>query len=821
MEEDWEILELTGPYTSIASHSPSSGLIYSLGTVIVVWDVLSDKKINLRCHTSPVSSLSFSTDNEYFISVELSPQPLICLWRWRNLEQLSAKWLPFKPRSCNIASIHSAFSHKKVLVAETESEGGYRISVWDVVDNSLNIKLAEELELNEACLGLVIMNDLLQFACLERNCLKLWSIDSCTINKRFHFRTPVLCFEYCRSQSLFALLLESNSVLLMNQQGKTIALLSHSSYLLTSIACSNDYVYVGSKEGAVLIYNARTCTLFKELPATHSCPISRVRVNSGSLVYVVFDDATVQVLNLAEGQVSNQSSGHSLPLTSAAWADRLNFYSSSQESCLYVWRYVGKGWNMQAMDVSAGKGDITALAVHPSHRLLAVGFSKGCIKLFQTGDKPKFSQLVQFDNTAVKVLAYSHCGQFLSVLHESGACFVLNSKQEVVAELEHTRSRPNLLLALHQNYSSHGLHLLAGTCKEDYLVNLQIFKCMKDQIEKLDEKAMEIEGNCTGLAFHPSGNYLICASDAGGIYLFSVENGDTVGVILTERNVRGCFVDPSGLYVAVLAETSVEMYCKIIVYETGTGRKASEVGRLDNVSKDAVKWSGDGRYLIVGGLSGILAVWRVPKAMINTVHDMLASMQSNPFIWQEYPIELENKQIKGTGQSKKPKEVIVVPEDIKRERGAFVDSVVVLVNRPERPKERGSSKPPRVSKIHVPEPEFYKPNTRSETPLSMNKEYRSAPKYSVNDFYYKKRDHSATQHHANNFPVVGNSSGGHLMSSHGSKKSPLIVKSTLVGSSRSVESIDVECNGPSHNPAHRLYEKIDSYHSEDSESRFH
>ena len=79
MEEDWEILELTGPFNALAVHSPTGGLVYSLGTVIVIWDVISDKKINLRCHSSPVTSLIFSTDNEYFISADCSQQPLICL----------------------------------------------------------------------------------------------------------------------------------------------------------------------------------------------------------------------------------------------------------------------------------------------------------------------------------------------------------------------------------------------------------------------------------------------------------------------------------------------------------------------------------------------------------------------------------------------------------------------------------------------------------------------------------------------------------------------------------------------------------------------
>jgi hypothetical protein len=323
---------------------------------------------------------------------------------------------------------------------------------------------------------------------------------------------------------------------------------------------------------------------------------------------------------------------------------------------------------------------------------------------------------------------------------------------------------------------------------------------LKDQIEKLDEKSLEIEGVCTGIAFHPSGNYLLATSDLGGIFIFSVENGDTMGVIITEKNIRGCFIDPSGLYVATLSETFVDIHNKILVFEVGTGKKSSELGRLDNIIPQTVKWSNDGKFLLLGGISGILSVWKVPKMMINTIHDMLSTMQSNPFIWQEYPIELEIKQIRGVKPSKKLKEVLVMPEDVQRERGAFVDSVVVLVNRPEKPKERVSSRPPRVSRIHVPE-EPFKTNSRSETPVSLNhlqRDYRPTLKHTVNDFYHKKRE---------NFHQT-------------TKKSPIIVKSTLVGSSRTVESIDVECNGPSHNPAHRLYEKIESNRSEDSESRY-
>ena len=182
---------------------------------------------------------------------------------------------------------------------------------------------------------------------------------------------------------------------------------------------------------------------------------------------------------------------------------------------------------------------------------------------------------------------------------------------------------------------------------------------------------------------------------------------------------------------------------------------------------------------------------------------MLSNLQTNPYIWQEYPIELPNKQIFTEKTLRKTKEIVVMPEGYRKERGAFVDSVVVLVKKPEKLKERSASKPPiRVSKLDFQENPNSKSISRSDTPVSIQKDYRPLQKNSINDFYFKR-------------PATG-----HIPKSH-TGKSPVIVKSTLIGSSKSIESIDVECNAPTRNPAHRLYEKLDSYNSEDSGSRFH
>ena len=598
-------------------------------------------------------------------------------------------------------------------------------------------------------------------------------------------------------------------MIVLNQSGKTMGMIPNNreNSGCVAMASSQDYLYLGAAEGSVVIYNLRNYSVFKELPATHTSAIKDIRVNTGNLVYVMFEDATVQILNLNEGQVTNQSSGHCVAINSAVWAEKLNFYSSSEEGCLYVWKYFGQGWNMQAMDVSGGKGELSALATHPSHRVLACGFNKGFIKIFQTGDKPRFLNSLQFENSSIAYLEYSHCGSFLAVLHQTGYSYLLNSVYEVISELEHPRSHPFLFLSIHETFSSHGAHLLAATVKEDYLICLHVFRISKTSLEKVDEKSMEIDGCCTGLKFHCSGSYILCTSDAGGIYIFNTDSGDVCGVILGEKSSIGCVVDPSGLFVGTFAESSPGVNSRFLLYELGTGKLSSELGRLDNICPSAARWSHDGKYLLLGASSGVLTVWRVPKVLIGSIHNMLAALQSNPYIWQEFPIDLPNKSLGRNKESmKKVREIVVVPGEARRERGAFVESIVALVKRPERgSRERAASKQPvRVTRLDIPERSSSRANSRSDTPVSLQKEYRHTIKPKIHDFYSRN--------------TVANRTGA--VKNTNTNKSPVVVKSTMIGTSKSIESIDVECSANPRNPAHQLYERLESYGSEESGSRY-
>ena len=172
------------------------------------------------------------------------------------------------------------------------------------------------------------------------------------------------------------------------------------------------------------------------------------------------------------------------------------------------------------MEISSGKGNISAIAVNSNHKLLACGFNTGVIMIFQSGNKPKFITSVLFEKSVITIVKYSFCGYFLAVLHDSGYFLMLNSNNEPIIQVQQSHSLQNLLFSLFQTFTNHNSSILTGMLKEPNLIDLQVYLIDKNSLESINQRFFEIEGKATGLDFHCSGNYLVSISDIGAIYIF-------------------------------------------------------------------------------------------------------------------------------------------------------------------------------------------------------------------------------------------------------------------------------------------------------------
>lgn len=747
MEEDWELLELTGPISASTVHSSTESLIYSLGSVVVVWDVKTDHKINLRSHESTVTGVSLSPDQRYLLTAEAGSQPVLVLWSWPDLAQIGCYWLPVKARSAAVKQVSVTFQGSLVLVLEHEDAGGYRASLWSVKSGDLRMKQCEDIEPAGRVVDCGLLTD--SFYVAEERCLKLWSTTSpFTVTKRIHVKSGLLAASYSAASGVFLLLLTTGVLLVVSRKGKALSSVSHPRFKYSAITTFQDYMYLGSTTGTVSVYSLTSMKLLKDLPEAYQGNITRLHVSGGNMLYVLYSDSTVQALDVLQSLVINQGSGHAGSVLNVTWLEHLHFASSSTEGLLYLWNNAGTGWNMRAMDL-ASNGRLLAVAGHPTQSLIACGFSSGHIKVFDvTTSMPRQVMSVIFHSKPVRHLEFS--GGYLAVSYTTGIAILVDlASKELKMTLEDA-SVTNQKVAFVEPPGS--LELMTVSLHDSSSLHLQIFS--KDEGLVLNSgETLRVGGKVTDFAVHSSFEYVLATTDSGGIYIFSISKAEVCGVIEVERGALGCYVDKSGLYVCTIVSSPEGS--RIDVFEVGTGKKASSLGRLPaNFSPGACQLSGDGRFMLVGSLSGVLSVWRLPSSLNSNILDMLENLQHNPDFWLQFPINLEHKGLREPEMAETPRPQLTPARNTR----GYRETVVSLIKRPEKKPAKDLESPIRLSWR---QPHFPKKSPSASLQATQSRDYYSKP---------------------------------------------IVLKST----SRypSAEQLDINCEEPVHNPAKALYDSL-------------
>mmetsp|Transcript_12378 Transcript_12378/g.23452 ORF Transcript_12378/g.23452 Transcript_12378/m.23452 type:complete len:601 (+) Transcript_12378:671-2473(+) len=530
--------------------------------------------------------------------------------------------------------------------------------------------------------------------------------------------------------------------------------LTHQRLTFSIVSVQQDSLYVGTSDGTVLAYSLTSFHQIRELTGFHSGTLTALRVNHGTTLYAFYSDATVQVIDLAKNSLINQNSGHSCKVNSVRWLEKWSFASCSDEGYLYVWKYIGKGWNMKAVDVSGrvDRAKVTALAVHPNKSVVVCGFSAGSLKFFDLGaENPRFLQAVVLSVLPIVDLKFSASGNYLGVSYSSGQVLLLDShSREVLLHLQEHLGTETLAQTIDfleavgsDDPNTYYLKTLSLHSKSS--ISLQTLAIWDRTVSLESSNVMEVSGRCTGFSFHVSGNYVFATTDNGFIYVFTSE-GELRGALEIERGATGCLVDPSGLYVSVLLPDASLNYSRLAFYETGTARKAAELTRIEGCnSSQALEFSKDGRFLLAGGHLGTLSVWRLPNCLSKNILTMLENLQANPNFWDSFPIDLPSSRV----QPKQPEfaemptpgsevEVRVVePPEVRRSRGTFADSVVSFVKKPrEVGKERElypPVRPPRPEVTQSVDQQYWKVKPRTSTQLSSGV-YTSDPNFSKKQF---------------------------------------------------------------------------------------
>lgn len=148
-------------------------------------------------------------------------------------------------------------------------------------------------------------------------------------------------------------------------------------------------------------------------------------------------------------------------------------------------------------------------------------------------------------------------------------------------EDHHMHTIPHYLACELLETHAYGVQILTAVTAHttDSLLITEIHRKSKE-LRLMNTRVITLEGNITGFTIHSSNNYVLTTTDEGLIVVHALTSGEMVGLIEIDASAKGCFQDPSGLYVGTVVAAEDGRYTRLQMYELGTGNKATEMNKL-------------------------------------------------------------------------------------------------------------------------------------------------------------------------------------------------------------------------------------------------
>ena len=189
--------------------------------MIILWDIISDLKVNLREHDCNITYIEFSNAGNLLFSLDSGFQPTLCLWSWSSGQILQHTFLPLKKRDYPIKNCllaHSKYQGNGLLLTVIENEmEGFRLSVWQYV-KTLNLMFVSELEATENCINCYLAGDKMKLLCVQNTQVGIWNLSSTGVKlyKRIHVQQRIIQGQICELTGTILLLTLKGVILMLN-----------------------------------------------------------------------------------------------------------------------------------------------------------------------------------------------------------------------------------------------------------------------------------------------------------------------------------------------------------------------------------------------------------------------------------------------------------------------------------------------------------------------------------------------------------------------------------------------------------------------------
>uniref|UniRef100_A0A8C3KEF7 WD repeat-containing protein 90 n=1 Tax=Calidris pygmaea TaxID=425635 RepID=A0A8C3KEF7_9CHAR len=582
----------------------NAAVVYPCHAVIVTLQIQTGEQRFFVGHTDKVSALAFNRDSTLLASAQAGPLSVVRLWGFSTGTCLSL----FKTHVRSLFSLSFSYSGGVLCGVGKDGHGKTMVVVWNTAQVTRGGEVAvlakAHTDVDIQALKVAFFDDTRMVSC-GRDSIRLWrvrsgALRSCPVNlgeyhsleftdlafEDGHLALPAAGLFVC-SKSGHVLEVDYKNVcvrsvrrLLPAEPRVYEALVlffgfSGPGIAINSISFSSTFCATGSEDGYLRLWPLDFSAVLLE--AEHKAPVSSVCISPDSRKVLCTTVAgnvgylTIQSQDYNTLMRSHQDSVLAFSVE-GLWKQMATV---SQDGTIRVWDLVSM---QQLYDFTAADETPSAVAFHPTRRILACGFDGGMVRTFCLTASDLLVEHKQH-RTVITGLTFSPDGNFMfsSCLQGTLALYsCVAQKSHVLRVLGNVVARdagsgPDALVV------SGDSRLLAFVGPSKYVVTV-MEACSLDELLRVDISILNL--NSTAL----------------------------------DSALRVCFAPvPRG---ELLVSTSSN---KILVLDAKTGRLVREVSPVHKVSCSSLALSKDGWYLLTAG-DRVIKVWDYGMCALSQVY---------------------------------------------------------------------------------------------------------------------------------------------------------------------------------------------------------
>ena len=319
------------------------------------------------------------------------------------------------------------------------------------------------------------------------------------------------------------------------------------------------------------------------------------------------------------------------------------------------------------------KNYFTVLKMHPlfNNKLFA-GDNKGFLYIINLNIEKDINENISnikyrkynIGTFEIVSLSFSKSGNLLCIGFETGYQLIYKTNKifECVLKLsehylnieniEERKSNKHLLAYCYFLNHKKNKHCVIYTKSHNIIEYAKLYKT-EDGLSLYKKKIMNmiIKNTVLDIAMHQSENCIIILNDKKQIIINNIFENKTTAIIDLNTQINKIFnfqIDISGLYLAIVCNMKNKNKINInnsdktdlIIIEINTSQVKNYIIKINPISK--IIFDNIGKYLIIGGDSGEISLWRLPGEMTSEIKNILCEIENDVNFWDKYEIRYNN-----------------------------------------------------------------------------------------------------------------------------------------------------------------------------------